>query len=320
MDFGAAATAIGLFVTGAIVVIWATERLLEGLVRLGKLLRLAPFAIAAILSGFEAENIAVGVTAARAGASQIALGTVFGGAIFLVCVALGLGAIIAPLRVQVPRGILFMLALTPLMAGLPLVSATTPRLAALVLLLASIGCLAYLVLASRRHQFFDSKEVSEVLGEQPSWLSAVGLTVLGIAVIAVGGELVTNGATRIVGTFGVSAAIMGMLVTPAAIELEEVIRQAVPAREGRPDVSVGNLSGTLIYFVLFNFGLITLLAPVSVAPLTRSLDWPFLIGATWLALIFVARGRVGRPHGFALLGVYGAYWILHLLLRGSGAG
>lgn len=316
MNLGAAAVSVGLFVVGVVVVIWATERLLEGLVGLGKLLRLAPFAIAAILSGFEAENVAVGVTAAKAGASQVALGTVFGGAIFLVCVALGLGAIIAPLRVQVPRGILLMLALTPLAAGLPLVSATTPQLAGLVLLLASLACLAYLVLASRRHDFVQSKEVSEVLAKQPSWLSAVGLTVLGMAVVVVGGELVTSGATRIIATFGVSAAVMGMLVTPAAIEIEEVIRQAVPARQGRPDVSIGNLSGTLIYFVLFNFGLITLTAPVSVAPLTRSLDWPFLIGSTWLALIFVARRRVGRPEGFTLLGVYAAYWILHLLLAG----
>jgi len=76
-----------------------------------------------------------------------------------------------------------------------------------------------------------------------------------------------------------------------------VIRQAVPARQGRPDVSAGNLAGTLIYFVLFNFGLITLLAPVSVASLTRWLDWPLLIGSTWLALIFLARGRVGRSQG-----------------------
>ena len=313
MNLGAAAVSVGLFVVGVVVVIWATERLLEGLVGLGKLLQLAPFAIAAILSGFEGENIAVGVTAAKAGASQVALGTVFGGAIFLVCVALGLGAIIAPLRVQVPRGILLMLAFTPLAAGLPLVSATTPQLAGLVLLLASLACLAYLVLASRRHQFVRSKEVSEVLRKHPSWLSAVGLTVLGMAIVVVGGELVTSGATRIIATFGVSAAVMGMLVTPAAIEIEEVIRQAVPARQGRPDVSVGNLSGTLIYFILFNFGLITLIAPVSVAPLTRSLDWPFLVGSTWLSLIFVTRGHIGRAEGFVLLGVYRAYWILHLV-------
>jgi hypothetical protein len=31
---------------------------------------------------------------------------------------------------------------------------------------------------------------------------------------------------------------MGMIITPAAIEAEEVIRQAVPSREGRHDVAV----------------------------------------------------------------------------------
>jgi Ca2+/Na+ antiporter len=153
---------------------------------------------------------------------------------------LGLGAIIAPLRVDLPPGILLLLGLTPLAARLPLVATTTPRLAGVVLVLASVGSLAYLVLASRRHQFLGSKEVAEGLREQKSWLPAIGLTLLGITVIAVGGELVTSGATRIVGAFGVPAAVMGMLVTPAAIELEEVIRQYLAGpdlsgtRPGRP--------------------------------------------------------------------------------------
>jgi cation:H+ antiporter len=74
-----------------------------------------------------------------------------------------------------------------------------------------------------------------------------------------------------------------MVATPAAIELEEVVRQAVPARRGRPDVSAGNLVGTVMYFVLFNLGLIALVAPVHVSPLTRMLDWPCLVASTWLA-------------------------------------
>jgi len=81
-----------LFVVGVVVVVWATEHLLEGLVGLAGLLRVSAFAVAAVLSGFEAENVAVGLAAARKGAQEVALGTVFGGAIFLVCVALGLGA------------------------------------------------------------------------------------------------------------------------------------------------------------------------------------------------------------------------------------
>ena len=113
---------------------------------------MSAFAVAAILSGFEAENVAVGLAAARRGAEEVALGTVVGGAIFLVCVALGL-----------------------------------------------------------------------------------------------------------------SALLVGMVITPAAIEVEEVIRQAIPAREERPEISAGNLVGTLLYFLWFNLGLISVLVPVRVS-------------------------------------------------------
>lgn len=58
---------------------WSAERLIVGMVGLARLLGLAPFVVAGIFSGMEAENVAVGLAAARAGHAQIALGTVFGG-------------------------------------------------------------------------------------------------------------------------------------------------------------------------------------------------------------------------------------------------
>ena len=44
----------------------------------------------------------------------------------------------------------------------------------------------------------------------------------------------------------------------------------IPAGEGHPDVSAGNLLGTVLYFVLFNLGLIALATPVRVPALTPS--------------------------------------------------
>src|SRR6266487_914312 len=102
--------AVALFVVGAVLAIWATERLLEGLVSLATLLRLSAFAVGAVLSGLEAENIAVGLAAGSRWTAPVALGTVFGGAIFLVCVALGLGALLFPLEVRLPRGVLVVFA------------------------------------------------------------------------------------------------------------------------------------------------------------------------------------------------------------------
>ena len=305
--------AIVLFVGGVALAIWATEVLLQGLVGVALALRISAFAVGAALSGLEAENVAVGLSAGHADAAPVALGTVFGGATFLVCAALGLGALVAPLEVRLPRGFLLCFAAAPLLAGLALVAPVTPRWSGAVLLLCFAAAMGYLVAASRHRTYIESDEVEEAREKRrPLWL-AVGLTLLGIVVIGVGGELVARGAIGIIGGLGVPALVMGMVVTPAAIELDELFRQAIPAREGRPDVSVGNLVGTLLYFALFNLGLIVLLTPVRVDPQVVRLDWPFLVGATWLATIFLARGRVGRLAGALLLAAYALYVLLHLL-------
>ncbi len=300
--------AVLAFLVGVAIVVWATERLLHGLVGLAGLLRLAPFVIAGVFSGLEAENVAVGVTAGRSGANEIALGTCFGGGSFLVCVALGLGALLFPLQVRLPRGILMLLAATPVLGGLALVGGSTTRWSGALLLVAFVAGIGYLVRACRGHQFLvDSGEVAEAAQQSRRWWWPVGLTLVGLVAITAGAELVTFGAEGIIRSFAVPAALIGMIVTPAAIEAEEVIRQAIPAKQGRPDVSAGNLVGTLLYFVLFNLGLIALVSPVAVPTRVGVLDWPFLVASTWLATFFLWRGGVSRPQGAALLLLYAGY-------------
>ncbi len=305
--------AILLFVGGVALAIWSTELLLQGLVGIALALRISAFAVGAVLSGLEAENVAVGLSAGRAAAGPLALGTVFGGATFLVCAALGLGALVAPLDVRLPRGFLVVFAAAPLLAGIALVAPVTPRWSGAVLLVVFAAAMAYLVTASRHRTYLESDEVEEAREKRRPLLGAIGLTMLGIVAIGVAGELVATGAIGIIAGLGVPALVMGMVVTPGAIELDELFRQAIPAREGRPDVSAGNLVGTLLYFVLFNLGLIALITPVRVDPSLLRLDWPFLVGATWLATVFLARGRVGRPAGVLLLLAFALYVALHVL-------
>ncbi len=117
-----------------------------------------------------------------------------------------------------------------------------------------------------------------------------------------------------ISAFRLPALLVGMVIAPAAIELEEVLRQAVPSKHGRHDVSAGNLVGTLLYFLLFNLGLITLLRPVRVDRIVRTLDWPFAVAVTWIAVAFLWRGKVGRGAGVLLLAAYAVYVTLHVLL------
>ncbi|MGI8847124.1 MAG: sodium:calcium antiporter [Candidatus Dormibacteria bacterium] len=303
------------FVAGAIIVVVATERLLEGLVGVARATRLAPFVVSAVLSGLEAENVAVGLAAGADGHGEIALGTAFGGATFLICVALGLGALIAPLRVTLPKGIVALLAAAPVVAGVALAGPTTPRWGGLVLLVAFSGAMAYLVRASRDHRFVEVTEANDEPEEaRPIW-QWLAITGAGVAAITLGGELVARGATGIISAFGVPALLMGMVVTPAAIEAEEVVRQVIPAKRGFHDIAAGNVIGTVLYFSLFNLGLIALLTPVAVPHLTVTLEWPYLVAVCWLASAMLWRNAVTRINGAILLGLGVVYAALHVVLR-----
>jgi len=308
--------AVAVFLGGAVLVVWATERLVHGMVGIADLLRVAPFAVSAVLSGMEAENVAVGLAAGSRGAPEVALGTVFGGGIFLVCVALGAGAMVVPLRVRLPRSVLALLAVAPALAGIPLVfGGATPRWTGALLLLAFGAAMLIVVRVSRHHAFVDADEVEKARERPRGALRSVALTAAGIGVVVAGGELVASGATRLIAGAGLSAGLVGMVLTPAVVESDELIRQVVPARAGHHDVSAGNVAGTLLWFSLFNLGLIALLTPVSVPRLTRVLDYPFLVGASWIATAFLARGRVGRAAGATLVALAVAYAVCRGVLR-----
>jgi len=175
--------------------------------------------------------------------------------------------------------------------------------------------MAFLISMSRGHRFMESEEVREA-GEKPRSLrNVVLLTVVGIGVIAIGGELVAYGAEGVIRGAGLSAGLFGMVITPAAIEAEEIVRQVVPAQRGYADVSAGNTIGTVLYFVLFNLGLIALLTPVAVPASVRIFDWPCLVASAVIVAVLLLRGRLGRIEG-ALLAILGlVYAGLHVILK-----
>ena len=302
--------AVVQFLGGAVLVIAATESLVKGLVGVSRALQIAPFVASALLSGLEAENIAVGLAAGHTGLAEVALGTAYGGAIFVLTVALGLGVVVAPLEIKLPSPMPWLLPAAAVLAGAPLGAAVTLRWAGVLLLAAFAVAVVYLAAAGKDRELMAVKE--EPHGWQQTWWGATGLTLGGLACITIGGLLVERGASGLISTAGLPAALVGMVISPAVIESEEVIRQAVPAKMGFSDIAAGNLIGTVLCFTLFNLGLITLLTPVAVPSTVRTLDWPTMAGVSLLVAVLLARGRITRANGLLLLAVWAGYVGVHL--------
>ena len=88
---------IAAFLAGVALIVWGAETFAEHLgvasVRLG----VSAFAMALLLAGAEPEELATVIAAALKGAPGVALGDVIGANVAICLVALGVGAIVAPL-------------------------------------------------------------------------------------------------------------------------------------------------------------------------------------------------------------------------------
>lgn len=80
-----------------------------------------------------------------------------------------------------------------------------------------------------------------------------------------------------------------------------------PSRRGHGEVSVGNILGTVMFFVLFNIGAIAMVRPLIVEPIILQFYWLAMMLALGVVVSWLWRGGIGRPQGAALLVLYALY-------------
>jgi cation:H+ antiporter len=305
-----------LFVVGVIVVIWGTERFVEGMLGSTIILGVSTFALGVVFGGFDAENLGTGVVAGIEGLPGVSLGTVIGSSIFLMCVALGICGLLVPLEVNIPPKYIYMTLLSPIPLFILMRDGTLSRTDGLVLLLIFIPLIWYITTASKKETFLKKEEVVEIAEERekkPRWFFPA-LMIFGLVAIGVGAELIARGAKGIIVDFGISDTFLGMIFVAAAVSFEEIAREIIPAYRGHPEISIGNIMGTILFFVCFNVGIIALISPLRVDPQVVSFHWPFMMGVLILTGIFLLRKRVGRVEGMILLTCYGTYLLINLSL------
>ena len=302
------ALAFGALVVGIALVVGAADTLVDGLLGVGRQLRVSPFVLTVVLSGFELENLAAGIAANAKGLPGAAAGTVFGGITFLALGVSGIAALIAPIRSDLPRRFLLWTAVSPLPVLLLSLDGRLSRLDG-ALLVGWFG-VALLGVARTGRSLLDHESAQQV--PRP-FLRLIG----GLVVVTAGGALLADGLRRVVGQLGVSDTLLGNTAIAATVEAEELGRVAVPARRGRPELALGNLAGTIVHFAAFNAGVLALVKPLQINHATRTLHLPVAVGAALLLCLALAIGRgLSRRDGAVLLALYIGYVAAAIALAG----
>jgi cation:H+ antiporter len=290
--------ALVLLAAGIALVVAGAELFFDAVVGLAGRLHVSAFAITAVISGLELENLAAGIAANAKGLSGAAAGTFLGGTTFLALGVSGLTGLMAPLQARLPSRALLWTAAAPL----PLVALAADgylsRLEGGLL----VGWFAVSLVALARAG--RSLLEPDVPRPRRTVLPLLG----GLALLTVGGDLLGQGLREVVSRFDVSGTLLGNTVVAASVEGEEVARAVVPARRARGDVALANVLGTIVHFVGLNAGVIALVKPLRLDDASRHLHLPAAAAATAALCVLLAwRRRVGRAEGAALLAAYAAY-------------
>jgi cation:H+ antiporter len=290
-----------LLVAGLVVVVFAADLFVDGLLAVALALGIAPFVLSVALSGFETENLATGIAANAKGLSGAAAGTFLGGVTFLAFGVAGLGGLIAPIRVELPIRFAVWTAISPLPLFAFAVDGHLSRLEGGLLVVWSVVALVGLARSGRDLLAGEDDDDERVRWPVPKLL-------VGLALLTGGGWLIGQGLRTTVRQLGIPQTLLGNTALAAAIEAEELARFAVPARRGRPEIGLGNIAGTVVHFAALNAGIIAIVKPLSFGGDTTRFYLPVAVASpAILAAVLVLRKRLGRIEGAALTGLYGAY-------------
>lgn len=153
--------------------------------------------------------------------------------------------------------------------------------------------------------------------------------VLGLVLLILGANYMTDGAVAVARRFRVSNLMIGLTVVALGSSMPDIVVCVESALEYKTAIAVGEVVGANIFDLLLVVGLMGIIRPWSVGKLMRTQDLPILALASislWVVgdtVIFdgLHHNVIDRSSGIMLLVVFAFYmWLMVLSSRGESVG
>lgn len=132
-------------------------------------------------------------------------------------------------------------------------------------------------------------------------LVEVALLLMGLALLAIAADALALGAARIALLTRLPALVVGVVIVGFGTSTPEFLVSALAARDGRPEVAIGNVVGSNLANLTLLLGLGAVLVPLTVTSRAVRREAPAVVlAAVLLVLVILDRG-VAPVEGLALL-------------------
>lgn len=284
-----------------------------------------------VAMGTSLPETAVSVTASLANNNELAISNAVGSNIFNLMVVIGVCALITSVNVAketVTRDIPISLCCALLLLGMGFLPLADPaekaegvvgylgHLDGIILIIIFICYILFLIRAALKAR----KEGNNTAGGEEEEIKLLSMPksiifiLLGGCLIAIGGELTVDSASRIAIEFGMSQTLVGLTIASIGTSLPELVTSIVAARKNELDMALGNAVGSNVFNILMVLGIASAISPIALITL-NVIDIAILLAFSILVWILAASKRkINRIEGLIMVALYVAYAV-YIVIR-----
>ncbi|SDC83136.1 calcium/sodium antiporter [Geotoga petraea] len=304
-----------VFITiGLVLLAKGADYLIEGAVGLSKRVGVSELftGLTLVAFGTSAPELFVGVSATIQG-SGIAMGNVLGSNVSNVALILGLAILIKPAPInkstisyEIPFLILISTVITAMLFENPAITIWD----GIILLTFMVIFIAYLYTMAKSDKKIREQILSEIdeveETDHMSWGKIAFLSLLGIGMLAGGGELTVRYSIEFARILGMSEALISVTIVAFGTSLPELVTAITASRKNTNDILVGNIIGSNVFNILTILGISSLFGTISP---DRSLSFDAIFGVIivvglLIGILLNKKRNAGRLLGAILVSSY----------------
>ncbi len=302
---------------GLVLLLFGGEILVRGAVTIARHIGISKLIIGltVVAVGTSAPEILVSIKAAISDHADIAIGNVVGSNISNVLLVLGITAIIAPVIIHnniIKRDGPILLAMTVLFVALCWTSKEVSMYEGFVFIICLILYTIYTVRTARSHK---DEHIEDELPPDTSNPRAIAYSIIGVACLAYGADVLVEGAASLARILEISEAVIGVTIVAIGSSTPELVTCIIAARHNHSDLVAGNIVGSNMINIMGGIGISAILKPLAISESFFNLDlWVFSIAAIAFYLITISTKKITKCTGIVFFLGYIVY-ITALLLQ-----
>lgn len=301
---------------GIAIVVYGADEAIKRLLNLSKFFRLSAFVVGVVIAGTLAvlPELSIGILSAIEGSSTFGLGLIFGANVADLTLVIGVVVLLAGEQ-KITTGMLKNMKIAFIAVLLPVFLLFDGEISAFdgTILVSAFAVYAIWLIKSGRGE----KEIAERM-RLSKRVVRLGITVfllaIGITVLFIGSELVTNSAQELSTTIGLPLFLIGLIVAIGTCLPEMAF--AIRASEKEGSIGIGNILGNVLADSMLTIGVIAIIHPIRISNLAAPITAGVFVATSAIFVYLRSRdGDINKKDAYALIAVYGLFVLVQYLFE-----